>query len=162
MYRTHMDSLQADLVRLDHALLRLRRFLSAPRTLDDQGREIHLSTLLILDGLPHEGQSVGDIAARLDVAHSTASRLVARAETAGATTRAPAAHDARQTLVLPTSTGLEMAARASTYRLARLAEIVAPWDGDDVRDLATGLDRFARASTEGTVHATTGAEHPGS
>ncbi|GAA1724827.1 hypothetical protein GCM10009809_20790 [Isoptericola hypogeus] len=140
-----MEPSRSDLVTLDRALLALRRFLSAPRVLDDDGHQVELSTLLVLDELPAEGQTVRDVATRLGVAHSTASRFVSRAERAGMTARAASPSDGRQTLVVPTSAGLELAARAVAFRLDRLAGIVDDWAPGDVRALADGLARFARA-----------------
>lgn len=146
MYSTCMSERQADLETLDRALMSLRRFFATPRVLDDEGRDVDLSTLLVLDGLPAGGQSVNDIAARLDVAHSTASRFVTRAERAGMTTRSPSPHDARQTLVAPTEAGLALAARAADHRLDRLGGLVSDWTDDDVRAFAAHLGRFADAS----------------
>ncbi|MFC7876203.1 MarR family winged helix-turn-helix transcriptional regulator [Isoptericola sp. NPDC057391] len=105
--------------------------------------------LLVLDGLPAQGESVRDVATRLDVAHSTASRFVSRAERAGVVTRTTAPHDTRQTLVVPSPSGRELARRAEAFRLDRLAAIVDAWDEEDVRVLAEGLRRFAAASAPG-------------
>ena len=140
-----MEANRSDLKVLDQALVGLRRFLTAPGVLDDRGQPIELSTLLVLGGLPPDGQTIRDVAARLDVAHSTASRLVTRAERAGMTHRAQSPDDARETLVVPTAAGLELAARAVAFRLDRLAAIVSDWAPDDVHLLAEGLHRFVHS-----------------
>lgn len=135
----------SDLETLDTALVTVRRFLEAPRVVDDHGRDIELSTLLILAGLPAAGQSIRDIATHLDVAPSTASRLVARAERAGAVTKSRATGDARSAVVTPTEAGRGLASRAAEHRRRRLAEVLAGWSDDQVRALAQSLDEFARA-----------------
>jgi len=140
-----MMASRPDLQTLDRALISLRRFLTAPRVLDEGGA-VELSTLLVVDGLPAQGQSVSDVAARLDVAHSTASRFVTRAERAGAVTRTSAPDDTRQVLVAPTPAGRALADRATAFRLDRLADLLEGWAEEDVHVLADGLRRFAEAS----------------
>lgn len=142
-----MDVRQADLMTLDRALMRLRRFLTAPRTLEDDGRSVDLSTLLVLDSLPPEGESVREIALRLDVAPSTASRFVTRAAEAAMVVRAPSAGDARESVITPTDAGRRLQAGAIEYRLTQLRDIVDGWDDDDVHSLAAGLARFASEAT---------------
>jgi DNA-binding MarR family transcriptional regulator len=134
-----------DLETLDRALVSLRRFLTAPPVLDDRGQRVELSTLLVLDGLPLEGESIREVAARLDVTHSTASRLVTRAEEAGMTTRRRSRADSRETLVVPTSAGLDLAARATAFRLDRIASMVGDWAPADLHRFAEDLQRFARS-----------------
>ncbi|PFG43366.1 MarR family transcriptional regulator [Isoptericola jiangsuensis] len=142
-----MTARHRDLRSLDQALIGLRRFLAAPQFLDDEGRAVELSTLLVLDGLPEDGQSVRDVAARLAVAHSTASRFVTRAERAGTVARSSAQHDTRQVRVVATPEGRALADRATAFRLARLAHLLDGWSGEDVHTLAVSLSRFAAAST---------------
>lgn len=138
-----MDERLPDLVTLDRAMMNLRRFITAPRVVQDRGRSVDLSTLLVLDGLPISGESVRDIAERLDIAPSTASRFVTRAEHAGMVTRTPSGEDARQILVTPTRAGVTFTASAADYRLTHLACVVEDWDDDDVHTLAHVVDRFA-------------------
>ncbi|PRZ08855.1 MarR family transcriptional regulator [Isoptericola sp. CG 20/1183] len=145
-----MDAREPDLRMLDRALVGLRRFLTAPPVLDDQGRAVELSTLLVLNELPTEGQSVQQIATRLGVAHSTASRLVTRAEGAGMVTRTDSPDDARRRLVVPTAAGRGLRDRAAEFRLERLADIVDGWTPDEVHTLARSLHRFAQ--DQGAVH----------
>ncbi|GAA4730514.1 hypothetical protein GCM10023216_22830 [Isoptericola chiayiensis] len=143
-----MPDRRGDLETVDRALVDLRRFLAAPDVLDDAGRRLELSTLLVLDGLPAGGQSIGEIAARLDVAHSTASRFVTRAGRAGVVRRSPAPDDPRRTVVAPTEAGTALARRATAHRLERLRALLDGWDDGDVADLARLLGRFAREHAE--------------
>lgn len=123
----------------------VRRFLEAPHVVDDRGRAVELSTLLVLARLPTAGQSIWDIAERLDVAPSTASRFVTRAERAGVVTKSRALADDRSAVVKPTEVGSGLALRAAEHRRSRLAEVLAGWSDDQVRELARSLDEFARA-----------------
>ncbi|BDZ43361.1 hypothetical protein GCM10025865_26600 [Paraoerskovia sediminicola] len=137
-----------DLERLDRSLMRLRRFIETPAVLDDAGSPVELSTLLVLDAVTsgHDaaptGSTIRDVAERLDVAHSTASRLVTRAEKAGAVTRGPSGADRRTSVVEATAAGRVLAERASQFRLARLGGITRTWDPRDVAALARLLDLF--------------------
>ncbi|HQY32626.1 MarR family transcriptional regulator [Actinotalea sp.] len=135
-----------DLVALDRALLGLRRFLESPAVLDDQGRRIELSTLLVLDAVGEGAASVGDIADRLDVARSTASRLVVRAERVGMVARSASPQDARAVLVGPTDAGRALGRRAREFRLERLVALTGGWDAADVTALAGALRRFAECA----------------
>lgn len=137
-----------DLERLDQALLRLRRFFETPTVVDDDGSPVELSTLLVLDaitsahGAATDNWTVRDVARRLEVAHSTASRFVARAEKAGAVTRAPSDTDRRETVVEATGAGRALAERAAYFRLTRLDGITDTWEPCDVATLAGLLTRF--------------------
>ncbi len=142
-------------MRLDRALLKLRRFLTAPPTLSDQGRNVDLSTVLVLDGLPQQGQSVRDIALRLNVAHSTASRFVTRAEKSDMVRRSPSTEDGRKIVVIPTPTGRTLPARAAEYRLAYLRSVLTEWEADDIHALARSLSRFV-ADYESQSHLSDG------
>lgn len=135
-----------DLVALDRALLGLRRFLESPAALDDGGRRIELSTLLVLDAVGEGVASVGEVAERLDVARSTASRLVVRAERAGMVVRSSSPVDARAVLVGPTAQGLALGHRAREFRLERLVTLTSDWDGSEVAALAAALQRFAESA----------------
>ncbi|WP_265523615.1 MarR family winged helix-turn-helix transcriptional regulator [Oerskovia flava] len=139
---------QSDLAQLDRALVRLRRFFEAPAVLDDDGASVELSTLLVLDAVTcaptaAEKWTVRDVARQLDVAHSTASRFVTRAERAGAVKRGASGTDRRETVVEATEAGRALAERAAHFRLARLEGITGTWEPRDVAALAALLDRFA-------------------
>ena len=138
---------QADLEILDQALLGLRRFFDTPGVLDDQGRRVELSTLLVLDAIGVDGASVREVAQRLDVAHSTASRLVKRAEEAGMVFRGNSTLDARETVVAATEAGRELGRRALGFRLGRLVELTRDWSPHELETFAASLRLFARRVT---------------
>ncbi|WP_127131619.1 MarR family winged helix-turn-helix transcriptional regulator [Georgenia sp. SYP-B2076] len=135
-----------DLAALDRALLQLRRFVTAVTPqVHDGDRVIESSTLLIVEVLMAAGRplSVRELADELDVAHSTASRLVDRAAATGAVTRTTSDHDARRRAVDLTTAGRELAARAREHRQAHLAAILAEWAPAEAAQLARTLGRFA-------------------
>lgn len=134
---------QTDLEVLDQALLRLRRFFAAPKMVDDRGRPVELSTLLVLSALTDEGTTVRDIANRLDVAHSTASRFITRAEEAGMVARQASSADARATAVIMTEDGRALDRRATRFRLQRLARLTQDWSIGELSDFAAATERFA-------------------
>lgn len=140
-----------DLETLDRALLRLRRFLQAPRSVRDGDRPVELSTLLVLDALDTgTGRpTIGDVARRLGVAHSTASRLVQRAVDAGMVTRETGGDDPRTASLAATPAGAALAARARTYRQGQLRRRLHGWTPDDVAAFARALERFAGAEDGG-------------
>ncbi len=144
-----MSALRTDLETLDKALLAVRRFLEAPHVVDDRGRAIELSTLLILAALPTDGQGIRDIAARRDVAPSIASRLVAGAERSGVVTKSRGVADATSALVTATDAGRDLAVQAAEYRVSRLDAALTGWSEDRIRALARSLDDFAKAHTRG-------------
>lgn len=146
MYRTYVHP---DLAILDEALLRLRRLWSPDRArvIDDAGMPVEMSSLLVVEACARRGAdaevAIGDVAEFADVAHSTASRLVDRAEQAGLVTRHPSVADSRRTAVTLTAQGRALQARAHRARTAWLAGRVRDWPEPDVRLLGDLLTRFA-------------------
>lgn len=149
------DDVRADLVVLDAALMRLRRLWTAPRTHGgmraDLGEDVELSTVLVVDALARQpglqpGTSgVAEVAARLDVAPSTASRLVERAVAAGMVERRTSAADARRAELHLTDAGHELHERARRFRAGYLARVLDDWPPHRIASLAVGLDAFADA-----------------
>lgn len=137
----------SDLELMDRALLRLRHFFDAPAILTDSGTRVELSTLLVLEAAARCGSSasVREIADQLDVAHSTASRLVTRAESAGMVARAISTTDRRETVIETTAVGHDFRRRANAYRLDRLAAVTTGWSPEERTTFARLLDRFAAA-----------------
>lgn len=149
-------NLPADLTAVDDALVRLRRLWTASRSavLDDLGGRVEMSSVLVVEGCAREAASggevtVGDVAAFLDVAHSTASRLVERAARGGLVRRSSSAVDARRAALVLTDAGRDLRARAVAARLGWLATVVGDWDEEEVRALALLLPRFADAVAAG-------------
>lgn len=146
---------QAALVLLDSAMMRLRRLWTAPRTHEgmraDLGDDVELSTVLVVDALAREPSGddrplgVAEVAQRLDVAPSTASRLVDRAAAAGMVERRTSPSDARRADLHLTDRGRALHERARRFRAGYLANVLSDWPPDAVVTLATQLDAFADA-----------------
>jgi DNA-binding MarR family transcriptional regulator len=141
------------LERLDSALLALRRFaspeLARPR-ISHAGADIELSTMLVVDAIARSAPgevSVRLVADLLQVAPSTASRLVERAVQAGMVAGKSSENDPRMRVLHLTREGRRLQRAALRHRTQRLADATADWSRDDIAQFADLLDRFAR-----TVH----------
>jgi DNA-binding MarR family transcriptional regulator len=141
------------LERLDSALLALRRFaspeLARPR-ISHAGADIELSTVLVVDAIARSAPgevSVRLVADSLQVAPSTASRLVERAVQAGMVVGKSSENDPRRRVLHLTRDGRRLQRAALRHRTQRLAHATADWSRDDLAQFADLLDRFAR-----TVH----------
>jgi DNA-binding MarR family transcriptional regulator len=135
---------------LDAALIGLRRLWAAPpRLADPTLGQVEMSTIWIVDALDrladHPEVSVADLATAIDVAHSTASRLVDRAEAAGAVSRHPSATDSRRTAVALTPIGRTLATVARQARTSYLARVTTDWSDEQRATLADLLTRLAAA-----------------
>ena len=145
---------------IDTALLSLRHLWAAPAAGQLAGAgKVELSTVWIVDALARaEAQgigerSVGELAASLDIAHSTASRLVDRAEAAGMVRRGRSATDARQVTAALTGAGRLLAAESLAFRTTYLFHLTADWSAAERRTFARLLARFAAAAAaEPTPH----------
>lgn len=144
------------LEQLDDALIRLRRLWQTPSgsrvLVEPDGSRLEMSTVLVTDAIdraeraePARKLRVADVADRLQVAPSTASRLVDRAVRAGMVTRGTDAADNRQVTLTLTPAGSALLGRALTFRTGYLQQVLSGWTGDDVATLALLLDRFAEA-----------------
>lgn len=141
------------LERLDSALLALRRFaspeLARPR-ISHAGTDVELSTMLVVDAIARSAPgevSVRVVAESLQVAPSTASRLVERAVQVGMVAAGASEHDPRRRVLHLTRDGKGLQRAALRHRTQRLAEATADWSQADLAQFADLLDRFAR-----TVH----------
>lgn len=141
-----------DLLRIDDALIRLRRLWQghdSPAGLSRQsGAGVEMSTVLVTDAVHrglHDGEdvSVAHVAARLDVTHSTASRLVERAVAAGMVSRSRAADDHRRVTLRVTADGERLVRRSVQFRVRYLRALLHDWSDADVATFATLLARFA-------------------
>ena len=159
----------AALGRLDESLIRLRRLLVKPALYrqagPDTGCGADLSQVLVVDAV-HRGQAehaevtVGVVAERLDVDHSTASRLVAGAIRAGYLTRATSARDARCAHLELTAEGRQLLERAAGFRMAYLHRLVEDWPAEDVQRLADLLARLAEAAARKPARRSSAPAHP--
>jgi DNA-binding MarR family transcriptional regulator len=135
-----------ELDRIDHAVLRLRRFVTAPASLEHRGRRVEASTVLVVDAVRRlDSITVGDVAAAVGVTHSTASRLVARAVAAGAVRRRPSSNDPRAADLSVTDAGRRLHDSARRHRFTILESLTGGWSDDDRRTFAELLDRFTTA-----------------
>lgn len=147
MYSTYMTATREELELIDRALRLLRHVVEPPGMIDDEGQRVEASTILVLEALADGGPpTVRDVAERLGVAHSTASRLVKRAEEAGMVRRGPSPANGRETVVEATEQGRAMRRRGERYRIARLAEVVQEWEPQERARFAVSLRRFAEAA----------------
>jgi DNA-binding MarR family transcriptional regulator len=155
MYHTQMFAMTV-LNQLDDALIRLRRLWQTPSItrvlIEPDGSPLEMSTVLVTDAInrslhasPPTAVRVGDIAERLDVAPSTASRLVDRAVRAGMVSRGRDSADNRHVTLTLTPSGSALLGRALTFRTQYLEQVLTGWPRDDVATLARLLDRFAAA-----------------
>lgn len=86
--------------------------------------------------------AVGDVARRLGIDPSQASRRVARAVDAGAVRRSPSQHDARRAVLELTDTGRALAAEVHAHRRATIADATTGWSPADRTALADLLARL--------------------
>lgn len=142
----------AALTRLDDALIRLRRLWQVPggrhRAAPDGAVVPELSTVLVVEAIGQrrrstDGVRVADVAARLSVAPSTASRLVNRAVRSGVVERNADHADPRSAALTLTTAGKDLLEKSFDFRLDYLGRVLSDWNQKDVRALATLLDRFA-------------------
>lgn len=144
---------------LDDALVRLRRLWSSPRqtVMDDNGRHIEMSSVLVVEACANadtKGIRIGvsQVAAFVDVAPSTASRLVDRAVSAGLVSKEPLPGDARRNIICLTPAGQALRDRAMSARLAWLNSVVEAWPDRDLSDLVRLLGRFADCVVKNRRH----------
>jgi DNA-binding MarR family transcriptional regulator len=121
----------------------------------DRVPPVEMSTVLVVSAIhrlqavrPAGEVTVADVAGHLDVASSTASRLVDRAVTATMVIRRASATDTRRVALSLTAGGEALFAAAGDFRLSYLEEVLDGWTAAEVGTFATLLDRFAAAVHE--------------
>lgn len=153
--------------RIDAALIDMRRFWtspSRPQSLrQDVGGGIELSTVLVVDAIRRRGGSgaevsVSEVADQLDVAHSTASRLVERAVDVGVVRRLPHP-DRRRTALELTESGHRLVVVSARFRAAHVAAVVHDWSEEDLATFAGLLGRFAEHARGGEPPGPTSPPH---
>ncbi|MGX6607385.1 MarR family winged helix-turn-helix transcriptional regulator [Micromonosporaceae bacterium Da 78-11] len=134
--------------RVDRALLRLRRMWDAPSGIPHDGGVVEGSTLLVCLAISDATSEVGvsEVMNALGVAHSTASRLVARAAQVGMIERAASEADPRRASLTLTPAGTRLVLASRDYRAARLQDMLTGWPDHDIANLAELLTRFAQAA----------------
>jgi DNA-binding MarR family transcriptional regulator len=100
----------------------------------DNDTRVELSTVLVTDAIhrahvadPHAVVGVADVGRRLDVAASTASRLVDRAVTAGMIGRGIDPADSRRAILTVTPAGAALLTRAMHFRCGYLKRVLTGW-----------------------------------
>lgn len=149
------EALGDPLSTIDVALLRLRRFSQVPRShgTPGPGESVELSTVLVVDAVEQlsaggVAAAVGDVADRLSVAPSTASRLIERAEAAGMIQRGRAVLDSRRVALVLTDAGVSLAARAREFRRGRLADVLTSWPSERIERFSADLHDFAQLALD--------------
>ena len=139
---------------IDAALLGLRHLWTrpSPTTVANEGG-VELSTVWVVDALAR-GEAAGrlevsvrDLAGALDVAHSTASRLLDRAVASGMVTRGRSSTDARSVSATLTPAGRDLAVESAAFRAAYLGELTVGWTAAERRTFADLLGRFSSAAS---------------
>jgi DNA-binding MarR family transcriptional regulator len=130
-------------------LLEIRRLVRRPgyrrRFLDSLHTSTDVGTVRVLRAVERAGDPapcVGDVADRLDIDPSTASRLIDQQVTAGYLARARHPRDRRRTTLELTEAGRDLLAEVTEVRRDLLAEVTRDWDRAEVATLVTLLDRL--------------------
>jgi DNA-binding MarR family transcriptional regulator len=134
---------------LDEALLEIRRLVRRPgyrsRLLGSLDAPVDIGALRVLRAVERSGgepTSVGDIAERLDIDPSTASRLVDQQVCAGTLDRGRSDTDRRRSVLELTDAGRALLAEVTAVRRGLLAEVTDDWDDAEVATLVALLDRL--------------------
>jgi DNA-binding MarR family transcriptional regulator len=128
---------------VDRALLRTRRLWARPDRRVADG--VDLSTVLVCEALAGGASSVADVAAAVDVAPSTASRLVSRAAAAGVLDAGACPTDHRRVRLALTGAGERLVEDGRAFRRARLGRLMAGWSRAEVDTFGQLLTRLADA-----------------
>lgn len=133
-----------DLERIDASLIALRRLWTTPPRIDDPAfGSVEMSTIWVADSLRRTpDQTVADLAGHMGVAHSTASRLIGRAERVGAVSRQPDPQDQRRVTVRLTPAGQMLAQTALHHRLAIVSGATHDFTVQERATFADLLTRF--------------------
>lgn len=140
--------------RLDRALLQMRRTVVRPETnavpIPALRHPVDLAKVMAclavsdLQGLsePPGPVTVKDVALALGLEHSTASRLLAEAESEGLVHRATDPNDRRRTAISLTPTGDVVVSQSSAIRAWAIDLMLAEWNPSDLATFAELIERF--------------------
>ena len=138
------------LTAFDDALFDVQRLVRRPgyrkALLDKLGNHVELSVVRVLRAVERAGTSapcIGDIAERMLVDPSTASRFVEQQVAAGYLTRERHPDDGRRSQLVLTDAGRALLAEVTQARRQVLGEVTASWDPDDLDTLAELLSRLS-------------------
>ena len=128
---------------LDDALFDLQRLVRRPgyraQLLERLGSHVEFSTVRVLRAVERAGPEppcIGDVADRLQVDPSTASRFVEQQVDAGYLQRERHPDDRRRSQLVLTPAGRDLLEQVNTARRDLLAEVTATWETTDLRRLA--------------------------
>lgn len=137
---------------LDRSIRRLRRVMLRPIAaqvpVPSLGRQLDVAKIFACDAVAElsslqSAVTVKDVAALLDLEHSTVSRLLTEAETEGLLVRAPDPQDRRRTTVALTDLGRAVVVDATQMTRFTTRLLLAEWTRDDVAGLQAQLGRLA-------------------
>lgn len=145
------DDALDDLVR---GFTRLRRAMVRPATaalpFPSIGRQVDFAKVLACHAVAEAARraargspSVKDVAAVLELEHSTASRVLGEAEAEGLVRRGTDPADRRRTTVVLTDLGRALVHESTQMQNCVLGLMLADWSPDDVRTLARLIERLA-------------------
>lgn len=150
----------SDLLR---AFTRLRRLMIRPAAsllpLPSTGRRVDLAKIMACQAVADASESplssgrvaqptVKDVAAALQLEHSTASRLLGEAEGEGLLVRSTDPADRRRTTIVLTDLGRTVVRESAAIQSHVLGTALAEWEPAEIRTLARLVERFA-----GSLHA---------
>jgi DNA-binding MarR family transcriptional regulator len=142
---------------LDRAIRRLRRVMIRPITgqvpVPALGRQLDFAKIFACDAVAElcaaqDVVTVKDVAANLDLEHSTVSRLLGEVEAEGLVVRAPDPTDRRRTTVALTDLGRAVVSDATAMTRYFTRMLLAEWPRDDVEDLQRLLARLAETVSD--------------
>jgi DNA-binding MarR family transcriptional regulator len=109
-------------------------------------RALDRAAYVILRQLQQDGpQNVSAIADRLNLDGSTVTRQVTGLQQDGLIERKPDPRDGRGTVIEPTPLGLKQVDAVRAARRELYDKVLADWSGEDRAELATTLERLAKA-----------------
>jgi DNA-binding MarR family transcriptional regulator len=143
------------IARLDRALLRMRHTVVRPeitsvpipalqRTVD-LAKVMACLVIADLQGLedPTRPVTVKDVAAALELEHSTASRLLSETEAEGLIVRSTDPTDRRRTVAALTSTGQAVVEQSSTIRAWAIDTMLSEWSATDLAAFTELVEKFS-------------------
>ncbi len=145
----------AVIARLDRALLRMRRTVVRPEVtsvpIPALQRTVDLAKVMAclaigdLQGLqePPRPVTVKDVAAALELEHSTASRLLTEAEAEGLILRSTDPSDRRRTVVELTAGGQAVVQQSSAIRGWAIDAMLSEWSAPDLATFTELIERFS-------------------
>ncbi len=144
--------------RLDRVMLRMRRSVAKPPAaslpIPAMGHCVDFAKVMACLAVAEESDdhrgstTVKDVAASLELEHSTASRLLSEAESDGLLDRHSDPDDRRRTVVSLTGGGRAVVAESTAMRTRVISDVFAQWDPADLEALVGLLERMVATIAE--------------